>query len=422
MNRYMRNKTVTDTQGLANKLPDDIIRRILKCLPLHDAAKLCLVSRSWLCAFEELSELRFDAKVFAAVLKSKPPTAEELFNILSVILLSHIGTISVFYVCIPKLKSSSAPDIGPCFSYLSRNGVKDITIKNVENSPLKLSYHLFSCLNLERLTLDNCIINLLPFFKQFVNLKTIEFENVTFKGNSLTDFIASCPALQTLTLTRCKGFEYMEIIAPNLKYLTVLGNFESVCFRNAATLIGFSVTLEETVANHQSAGACELLAYLARPCKIENLSFGGHFCKFLTAGRIGRMFPTKYSCLKSLQLSNIETHVLDEFLWVIGLIKSCPVVEDLKISFSGKECEEHAIAFDSHYRLCGLRKVQLTSVSGVIMELKLIEYLLRCSPALETMSVKRDAKITKVLETRLARELMYFCRASPVAKIVYEDP
>ncbi|XP_074317818.1 F-box/FBD/LRR-repeat protein At1g13570-like [Silene latifolia] len=176
------------------------------------------------------------------------------------------------------------------------------------------------------------------------------------------------------------------------------------------------------VSNHQSATACELIAYLAHPCRIETLSFGGHFCKFLTAGRIGTMLPTTFRCLKSLQLSNIETHEYGEFLCAIGVIKSCPVIEELKISFSSKDCAEHMIAFYPQYQLCCLRKVHLTSVLGVIMELKLIEFLLRCSPALEIMSVKRDARITKFLESRLTRELMYFRRASSEAKVDYMDP
>ncbi|KAK9669836.1 hypothetical protein RND81_13G157900 [Saponaria officinalis] len=412
---------MTYAQSVVEKLPQDIISKILKCLPLHDAAKLCSISRAWFSAWKELHELRFDARFFAKVLKNKTPMAIEFCNIVSVILLSHVGPISGFYLCIPELKRSTAPDIGPWISFLSRSNIKDITIKNLQMPPLKLSYHLFSCLNLEKLTLDNCVLNLLPSFNVLRYLKSIEFERVMFMGNSLTDFIASCTILQSLTLKNCTGFEYIDIVAPNLKYLTVSGKFESVYLRSAANLICLSVTLEEMVVNYQSARTCDLIGYLSLSCNIEKVSFGGHFCKFLTAGKIRRISLKYFRFLKSLQLSNIETNDPDEFFWVLEMIKGCPVVEDLKISFSSTDSTEHINAFDRRCQFSRLRKVHLSSVSGVTMELKLIEFLLRCSPTLETMHVVKDVNITDALESRLTRELMYYCRASRKAKVVYVD-
>ncbi|KAK9671786.1 hypothetical protein RND81_12G054800 [Saponaria officinalis] len=420
MNHNLSNKKITVAPDILDKLPDDIVSRILKCLPLHDAAKLCLLSRSWLYAWKGLPELRFDAEFFAEVLKGKTPTAEKLCNILSVILLSHVGPINGFYLCVPRLKSSIAPNIGPCISSLSRNSVKAITIKNVKE-PLMLSYHLFSCLNLEKLTLDNCVFNVLPFSNVLKKLKSMELEQVIIMGNSFSKFIASCPVLESLTLKQCRGFEHIYIAAPNLKYLTASGLFESVYLRFAKNLIGFSVTLEKMIPNNQSGKTCELIAYLAHQCRLEYLSFGGHFCKLLTAGEIGKMFPIYYHSLKSLELCNIKTNDRDELFWVIGMVKCCPVLEDLKISFLSKYCAEHKIEFDSGHRFYRLRKVHLTSVMGVVLELRLIEFLLRCSPALETMCVKRDAKITQALESRLTRSLMYYCRASPEATVVYVE-
>ncbi|KAL9225814.1 hypothetical protein vseg_001696 [Gypsophila vaccaria] len=418
----MSKESVTRRQSHINKLPNDLISRILKCLPLRNAAKLCTISRSWLCAWKELPDLKFDAKFFAEVLKGKTPTVEEFYNYLSVILLSHVGAISGFYLYVPELTSASAPDIGPWISYLSRNGVKDITIKNAHKPPLKLPYHLFSCPTLENLKLHNCVLNLLPYFKVLRNLKSIELECVVFMGNSFTFFIASCPLLQSLTLKQCPGFERIHITAPNLNYLTLSGKFDSIYLRSLENLVSFSVTLEEMVPNYQKARSCELIAYLAHRCRIQNLRFRGFFCKFLTAGGVGGMFPTCYRYLKSLELSNIETNDLDEFLWVSGMIKSCPVLEDLQISFSSKDAAESKMAYDPQYQLHRLGEVRLTSVTGVTMELKLIEFLLRCSPVLKTMYVKRHVKITNVLESRLARELMYYPRISPKATLVYLEP
>lgn len=83
-------------RDLISDLPANVIDGIVKQLPLHDAARLGVLSRKWRHAWMSLKHLKFDALFFKEVMKNKRSKIYEFYSIVSKVLLSHNGSIVEF--------------------------------------------------------------------------------------------------------------------------------------------------------------------------------------------------------------------------------------------------------------------------------------------------------------------------------------
>ncbi|KAK3031793.1 hypothetical protein RJ639_036945 [Escallonia herrerae] len=76
--------------------------------------------------------------------------------------------------------------------------------------------------------------------------------------------------------------------------------------------------------------------------------------------------------------------------------------------------------------LSNLQTVKYRSIHGLRAEMKLIKFLLACSPSLEKMSIERkevpDALSGLLFGYNLLKRLLMFHRASPKAEITFSDP
>ncbi|KAM0030759.1 putative F-box domain-containing protein [Helianthus debilis subsp. tardiflorus] len=165
--------------SIITNMPDNVVTNILDRLPLQHAVRTSILSRSWRFKWTMLSQLVFDKMFFKYLRKSKGKNNNH-GGVISRLLLHLSGAITKFVLCINDVLD--AEDINHWILFLSRKGIKDLTIRNRDETPLMLPTHLFSCLVLKHVHLFNCCFNPPPSFHGFPNLLSFDL-GVDFEEN-----------------------------------------------------------------------------------------------------------------------------------------------------------------------------------------------------------------------------------------------
>lgn len=264
-------------QDRISDLPENLIHGIMECLPLRDAARMSVLSKTWRENWLTLPALVLDDPFFKDVLGKKRNNIFEYSSIVSKILLQHYGPITKFTLHIPR---TVCPDIIQWILSLSVNCIKEVTLVNWGEISM-LPSHFFACTNLTKLKLNSFYFNPPPSFKGFPNLLSVDLENICFLNDHiLEDFVAKCPLLEKLSLKDPGTYELPRLVinAPNLKYLTVSGIFHSICLNGSRGLLSVSITLLKLV-DHIKNRAQKLIQFLASSCKVEKICFRRYFVK-----------------------------------------------------------------------------------------------------------------------------------------------
>lgn len=284
-----------NSEDLISYLPSNVIDCIMDHLPLHDTARLAIMSRDWKQIWKSLPHLKFDAQFFKQVLNKNESEDIDFFRIVSKVLLSHNGPIPRFYLHIPYM-ISEGPDVSPFISFLLNNGVREITIENCSSFSFDLPSHIFSCVEFKSLKLDFCIILIPPTFKCFKYLIHLQLDNVRFTRGRFRSFIAGCPVLETLILKGFSGVDHPTIEAPNLKFLNVWGTFKSNSLKNCQGLQSVTIGLLEKVANNRGEKARDLFDFISKSCKVQELNIGGYYFEVMKRLNSNFVFSSCFSC------------------------------------------------------------------------------------------------------------------------------
>ncbi|KAF5945383.1 hypothetical protein HYC85_015611 [Camellia sinensis] len=278
-----------------------------------------------------------------------------LFTMYQVMLL-HCGPILKFTLSIYGLESCS--QIDTFIMFLSSNGVREFTLQIWRGEPHKLPSSLFSCQKLTHLNLRYCVFTPPTTFNGFSRVVCLEFCEVIIKAKTLASLVSSCPLLEQLTLESSTAFGCLEIDAPNLKVLHLVGIFNSICFKNTSHLAIVSMRFPHNGMRFNEGGTFDWLilfvAYL--------------FLKICT--------------------------------WP---------------AFSTRDCFSDSVVKLSEWRgklnlyFNELREVGMHNVSDN-------------SPILVTMVIKPDPTKVSDGGLRILKEVSQFRRLSPMAKITYKDP
>ncbi|KAH9625608.1 hypothetical protein KSS87_003848 [Heliosperma pusillum] len=403
---------------LFSELPRNVIDVIMELLPLCDAARMSVLSTKWLNIWRARQKLTLDAKFFKRVLKNQLCVTHEFSRIVSKILLHHSGHLSSFHLEIPYL--ISCPDVDQWICYLSRTGVSDICIQSQYKDPLKLSWHIFSCGNLEKLKLRSFVINPSHNCGGFSKMKRLELDKTTLTEKAFKYLIQGCPLLQELRLTNFVGMEHVTIDAPNLSRLIVDGTFISLDVRNAEKLVSADFGLQKCVDVCHKASLRVLIQALARSSKLQKLVFRGHFVEVLYKESL---LPSTFENLRILDLLFIHLNTVDEFRSIIGIIQACPAVERLNISVStSKHKTSHVLNYSPSSVLHRLCYAEVDICRGSKMELKMIEFLLGCSPILKKLSLTTSTgNVTRIFSPKMIHQLFHFRKASQNLKVSWPD-
>ncbi|XP_077233213.1 F-box/FBD/LRR-repeat protein At1g13570-like [Tasmannia lanceolata] len=419
----METGSVTNLDIISN-LPTDVKDAILMRLSITDAVSTSVLSSKWRYSWASIPQLVFDKDCIQSYIEE-----EHIHNyrvkLVDRVLLLHNGAIHKF-----KLSKyvQSCSNIDQWILYLSRTGIKKLVLEFWPKNRYKVPTCLFSCQELSHLELRHCVLKPMTF-KRLGSLRSLHLENVVCCEEIIQRLIASCPLLERLTLLELDGPTCLKIQAPNLRYLNLSGVLEDVCFENMPLLTILRVHMPRSNKDKkylEQGRSCNLVKVLGCLESVERIDVAGYFQEFLAAGRVPERLPTTYHNLKNLHLdANFED--LNETLTVLCLLRSSSSLQTLKIqAYSTKE--EATISVGNFWKeqkpsdcsLNQLQVVRMTGILGIKSELEFIRFVLANAPALVTMGVKIDPKMTSE-EARTFRELMRFRRASAQAEIVCLD-
>ncbi|GKC77051.1 F-box domain containing protein [Tanacetum coccineum] len=122
-------------------------------------------------------------------------------RIISRILLNLKGAITKFDLLIPYKSKDNAldvQDINNWVMFLSRKGIKELTIKNMDETPVNLHTRVFSFLKLKRLKLYDCCLCSMSSFRGFPNLLSLDLDKLLAVAEKRVP--TTIPCLKSLNL------------------------------------------------------------------------------------------------------------------------------------------------------------------------------------------------------------------------------
>lgn len=299
------------------------------------------------------------------------------------------------------------------------NGVQEITPQIWEGEPHKLPSSLFSCQQLTRIILRSCVFKPPTNFKGFRTVVCLELREVIITSDTFQNLVSRCPLLEQLTFETSTSFGSIEIEAPNLKVLNLLGIFKSVRVKNAPYLANVSIRSKLPKGDVETWGnPFDMVSFLRCIPIVKNLNIGYQYMKF---GNLPKLRQ-----LNTLDVSNVYFGFKEVLGFILAIMHSSPKLHKVVVgAISTLDCPVTKRFTELWHNLSvylrHLREVEMRLVSGTLMELQLMKVFLARCPLLESMVVKPDS--TKVSDggLKILKELSQFQRLSPKAKITYKD-
>ncbi|XP_038994187.1 F-box/FBD/LRR-repeat protein At1g13570-like isoform X2 [Hibiscus syriacus] len=391
---------------LISDLPQSIVESILTRLPIRDAVRTSILSSRWRYKWATLTQLLFDEKCVISS-NDRCKVEDSLVKFITRTLFLHQGPIHKFQLTTSHLQC--CPDIDQWLLFLSRNDIKELVLELGEGEWFRVPSCLFNCKKLTRLDLFRCEFDPPPSFKGFLCLKSLNLHQVLVSPEAIESLISSCPLLESLALSYFDSLA-LTIIAPNLKYLCLEGEFKDICLENTPLLVAMSVAMYMTddIAEHfEQSSSCNFNRFLGSVPRLERL--------------IGHIYFTKV-----VELNQVSFEDMKEILVVLRLITNSPNLRELQISGSSNtlatiDAPDLDFWDDERPSDCTfkqLKLVKMTDMSGVPHEMEFIKFLLANSPVLEMMSI---SPCVYVMDGRLNMliELLRFRRASAQAEILF---
>lgn len=265
---------------LISDLPANVIEMILMNIGIKDAVGTSLLSRIWRYRWTTIPNLLFNDNCVEG------RSERRFIHFVTYCLLLHEGPINKFFLWSSFLRSNHVID--QWLLSLSRKNIKELSIELAENEWFRAPSCLFNCLKLTRLDLVRCELNPPPSFEGFLFLKCLSLQQFVMPPGGIQNLISSCPLLETLNLWSSDELE-LTLSAPNLKYLTLEGEYKEIYLENTPLLVDVIVStyMNEDTAEIIENRSCNFDRFFGRiPC-LERL--------------VGQIYFTKVSDSSSFQ-------------------------------------------------------------------------------------------------------------------------
>ncbi|XP_062023584.1 F-box/FBD/LRR-repeat protein At1g13570-like isoform X1 [Rosa rugosa] len=424
-------------------LPNDVTEKILSCLPLREAVRTSVLSSKWRYKSAMLQDLEFDDSSWGRSQNREFDDDDylEFVNMIDHVLLVHIVPIRKFKLCC-TMDVVAARDIDRWITHLSRNSIKELIIMLWEDHGYNIPFSVFSCQGLVHLELLKCLLKPPSTFKGFKSLKSLQLHAVDVTQDVFENLIRCSPLLERLTLRHCDDVTDLNIDAPNLQYLHVLGAFDVVNLESALSITEAEIYM--TIHDDQiwlpdswipACGSSNLLKIFDHLPHIRRLEIKWRFLKYLSLGSLPEKLNKPCQYLNALSI-DISFDDPDAIPTALCLLRSSPALQELEIVMDRRKKLErrHTVVeevksscLDVSYNctLSQLRLVKITGISGVKAELDFIRFLLLSSPLLERMTItppRFPEPATVDGFPKLVKELLQFKRESKHAEIILLDP
>ncbi|KVI00483.1 hypothetical protein Ccrd_021248, partial [Cynara cardunculus var. scolymus] len=387
-----------------SNLPEHLIDSILERLSVQDAVRTSVLSKRWRYRWTTMTSLVLDEQFAKKIVKYVAFGLNGFIRIVNQILILHPRAISKLYLYIPNISLDGFQEVHQWMLFLSRSSVRELVLINA-NSLYPLPSHVFSCSELKKLKLKNCIFNTPLEFEGFPNLKDLFLKNIVFGPN--------CCVTKYLSLVTCP--DAMLCRLANNPSLTV------VC-----------ITLRKPIENILRVEYMNLARLLSILPNVQRFIIDGHFIKFLSADKMSNWLPHADNSIKWMWLLDIQFSDMDQVQCVLSLLQTSRNLVRLGIHYSPmpqgmhydvETALNHLESPNCFGRtLNQLETVSIESLTGSRTELLFIKLLLAHSPSLDKLTIIPIKASDALLRLNIAKEIMRFPRESRHAEIIYLDP
>ncbi|XP_075082847.1 F-box/FBD/LRR-repeat protein At1g13570-like isoform X2 [Nicotiana tabacum] len=397
-----------DREDRISTLPRNVIDGILELLPVEDAARTSILSNNWRYIWAMLPNLVLN-KLFCNKLAAR---SQYVFkDTIDKILLQHSGDIVKFVLDVSAIVLFPYPDIDRWMIYVTRNGVKELTLKS-NYTTYNVPSYVFNCPTLTHLELLNCVFKPPISFLGFPNLVTLRLEKITFVPTP--EFcVINAPLLVNLTFMYCNSTKYLNIVSSRLNSLVVREShydIELSCFMNCKNLAALYLATNNPISAERS--------------KLEKLLLSLPILQLLSAGAVPQELPFTLNCLWNLILG-VNIGQMGQISYTLELIKSSPNLSKLEIWVNATSVTVEAVSeyLDTadclNQPLNKLKYVVIHLFKGSKTELFFVKLLFARCPSLKSMSIKQAKASGSKEERNIVIELARFPRASPEAELLY---
>ncbi|KAH0669060.1 hypothetical protein KY289_023553 [Solanum tuberosum] len=365
-----RLKVEGDRVDRLSDLPINVKHQIQQNLLIDEAARMSVLSTVWRHVWPSIPELVFSAQFC----QSMP--LNTLIDIINTILSQHYGPIKTLFLDISSLPSLRHSVISEWMLFLSKNGVKDLTLHNTKNVPYRLPSFMYA-IELERLYLSKCVCRLPGNFRGFHKLKFLKLNLVLVRHHETS--ILWMPNLLKLHFRSCQGLYHLKIYAPKL------------C-------------------------CCP---------QVRNIYMDSSYLKSFASGTEVERLPTRLDNVKFVR-SYIDFDDEDQVSSILRILTSTPNVKDLILDVWSSEfkggMEEDANHFEGPaygtQEFNKLQKLKIAAFRGLKPELLFVRFILRSAPLLLKTILLVDESVDESQYLKISEELRGFPRASPKLKII----
>ncbi|KAH0711359.1 hypothetical protein KY289_007318 [Solanum tuberosum] len=408
-----------DSEDRISGLPRNVIDRILELIPVEDAARTSILSRNWRYIWATFPNLVLDDRFLHNFIGKLQFNFTEAVDC---ILLLHMGNIVKFVLDTRGVftANSSYAIIDRWILYVTRNGVKMLTLHISNDDTYTLPSSIFICSTLTYLKLSNCVFRPPNPFLGFQNLITLRLEGSTFVP--ATSFcVIKAPLLARLDLILCRGTQYLNIVSPGLKFLYIQDSHSYLvldCFMNCKNIRLLKLEFNRVVDDPTNDKISTLEKLLVSSPALEVLRLDSFFVERARIVPNGQ--PSTLNCLWHLYL-DVDFSKMDQISNVLQLIKSSPNLRKLRISVHATSDNAEAILKYLDTPSCleqpldKLEHIFINFFKRSKTELLFVKLLLSRTPSLLKMCIDQVADI----DVDIALELMRFPRTSPRAELFY---
>ncbi|KAJ9558782.1 hypothetical protein OSB04_013396 [Centaurea solstitialis] len=413
-------------------LPQHLIGSILERLPIEDAIRTSILSKSWRYRWTTITVLLFDEQFSKKFVENEAFGRNGFIRIVNDVLMLHNGPISKFSLHIPRIDLDSFREVDQTMLLISRKRVQELVLTN-SNRCYELPSYVSSCLELRTLELENCIFKPLLKLEVFCNLEHLHLRNIDFGANSCGTLV-TLPQLRRLVLVTCKNVYYFNIKASQLQALIVFGCPDAM-FLRLLDIPCFRVVclyFVESFEHFLRVERMKLTWLLSNLPKVEGLFMDGRFTKFLSAVEIPKLLPSAVNSLGYLRLDYFQLSDLHQLHAALSLLRNSP---NLKKLWMRLQMEPQVMRYDAgptsiHLEsmdcldktLNRLQTVEIISLEGSRPTLLFIKLLLAHSPTLVKLTIEPSGTTDAHQRINIAMDVIRFPRASTKAELIFLNP
>ncbi|KAJ0986957.1 hypothetical protein J5N97_005313 [Dioscorea zingiberensis] len=379
-------------------LPINVIETILMGIPLRDAVRTSILSHMWRHRWKNIPQIVFDEKSFPlSECRTGSDFEKKMVKSIDQVLFHHHVQIHKFTL-VTYVKSPS--DIDRWILFLSRNGIKELTLAIWWNYVFyKLPSCLFSCKEITRLKLRNCIISLPEWFTGFSNLTVLNLQYVDITEENLQLFISSSSHLEELVLEGIYGCPQLRICSQTLVRFSVDACFDELYLESVPILTTASISLwEDSCMEAPIYGAeCNLIKVLGRLPSLVRLELIYPTLETLVRGDVPVRLPMTTQ-LKHIAIG-INFEAMKQILSALCVFRSSPFLKVLNIKVfldkdaAGEYEQDFWKVQDLHGSFDCLQLMEVKNFTGTKSELRFIECVLANAPILERVKIYLETNL-----------------------------